>query len=69
MNILRRLILIALGTTAVAHAAPGGVQTPDLWVKSDDAGDIASSWHDRSGNGRNLGARGFLFLSFCHPSS
>ena len=71
MNILRRLILIALGTTAVAavaHAAPGGVQTPDLWVKSDDAGDIASSWHDRSGNGRNLGARGSWALSAADAS-
>jgi len=45
-----------------AHA-PGGVAGPDLWVKSDDAGDISTAWKDQSLNEDNIPAVGTWTLS------
>jgi hypothetical protein len=43
--------------------APGGVAGPDFWVKSDDAGNIATAWKDQSINEDNLPAVGTWALS------
>jgi len=43
--------------------APGGVLGPDFWVKSDDAGTIATAWKDQSANADNIPNVGGITLS------
>ncbi|WAC40917.1 beta strand repeat-containing protein [Pedobacter sp. SL55] len=43
--------------------APGGVAGPDFWVKSDDAGTIATAWKDHSANENNIPNVGAVVLS------
>ncbi|MCQ9634233.1 hypothetical protein MP477_04610 [Chryseobacterium sp. WG23] len=43
--------------------APGGVMGPDFWVKSDDAGAIATAWKDQSANADNIPNVGGVTLS------
>lgn len=54
MNISKTLsyvvIVLSAFTVSTSIAAPGGVSTPGLWLKSDDAGDISIAWKDSSGN-------------------
>ncbi len=46
------------------HAqAPGGVAAPDFWVKSDDAGTIATAWKDHSANADDIPNVGGITLS------
>lgn len=42
---------------------PGGVSAPDFWVKSDDAGTIATAWKDHSLNADNIPNVGTMTLS------
>lgn len=42
---------------------PGGVTGTDFWVKSDDAGNIATAWKDHSANADNIPAVGAWALS------
>ncbi len=44
-------------------ATPGGVSAPDFWVKSDDAGTIATAWKDHSLNADNIPNVGTITLS------
>ncbi|MCI3938811.1 LamG domain-containing protein [Chryseobacterium aahli] len=41
----------------------GGVAGADFWVKSDDAGDIATAWKDHSANANNIPNVGGITLS------
>lgn len=43
--------------------APGGVSAPDFWVKSDDAGTIATAWKDHSANADHIPNVGGMTLS------
>jgi hypothetical protein len=43
--------------------APGGVIGSDLWIKSNDAGDIATAWKDNSINADNIPNVGGVTLS------
>ncbi|MPS63459.1 hypothetical protein [Chryseobacterium sp.] len=43
--------------------APGGVVGPDFWVRSDDAGTIATAWKDNSPNADNIPNVGGITLS------
>ncbi|RYD98941.1 MAG: hypothetical protein EOP54_05885 [Sphingobacteriales bacterium] len=43
--------------------APGGVAAPGFWVKSDDAGNIATAWKDQSLNADNIPNIGAITLS------
>src|SRR5690606_32558075 len=43
--------------------APGGVAGPDFWVKSDDAGTIATAWQDHSTNADDIPNVGGVTLS------
>src|SRR5690606_26518398 len=43
--------------------APGGVAGPDFWVKSDDAGTIATAWKDHSTNADDIPNVGGVTLS------
>ena len=56
-NVFKLLPLaMAISLTAEA-AAPGGVSTPSVWVRSDSTGaDINHEWPDMSGNGNHLEA-------------
>lgn len=47
----------------VANAAPGGVVGSEFWVKSDDAGTIATAWKDHSANVDNIPNVGGITLS------
>ncbi|WLD23723.1 hypothetical protein NU10_13600 [Flavobacterium dauae] len=50
-------------TLAGYATAPGGVVGPDFWVKSDDAGAIATAWKDHSANADDIPAVGTWSLS------
>lgn len=50
-------------TIAGYATGPGGVVDPDFWVKSDDAGDIATAWKDHSSNADDIPATGTWSLS------
>lgn len=50
-------------TVNVVTAAPGGVSGADFWVKSDDAGTIATAWKDNSANADNIPNVGGIALS------
>lgn len=50
-------------TLAGFASAPGGVVGPDFWVKSDDAGTIATGWKDHSANADDIPAVGTWTLS------
>ena len=59
-------IILANGqyfTFAGFEQAPGGVAGPDFWVKSDDAGAIATAWKDHSSNADNIPNVGGITLS------
>lgn len=44
-------VLVSISFVAFSSlAAPGGVSSPGLWLKSDDAGDISTAWKDHSDN-------------------
>lgn len=43
--------------------APGGVAGSDFWIRSDDAGDIATAWKDNSINANDIPAVGTWALS------
>lgn len=43
--------------------APGGVVGTDFWIRSDDAGDIATAWKDNSINANDIPAVGTWSLS------
>lgn len=43
--------------------APGGVSGTDFWIRSDDAGDIATAWKDNSINANDIPAVGTWTLS------
>ncbi|MGE8556626.1 MAG: beta strand repeat-containing protein [Chryseobacterium jejuense] len=43
--------------------APGGVSGTDFWIRSDDAGDIATAWKDNSINANDIPAVGTWALS------
>ncbi|WP_123947092.1 beta strand repeat-containing protein [Chryseobacterium sp. CBo1] len=48
---------------SVFGQSPGGVAAPDFWVKSDDAGNIATAWKDHSANANDIPAVGGWALS------
>ncbi|MDQ0065759.1 hypothetical protein [Chryseobacterium lathyri] len=50
-------------TVNVINAAAGGVSGADFWVKSDDAGTIATAWKDHSINANDIPAVGTWTLS------
>jgi len=50
-------------TVSVINAAAGGVSGADFWVKSDDAGTIATAWKDHSINANDIPAVGTWTLS------
>lgn len=50
-------------TFAGFELAPGGVTGTDFWVKSDDAGNIATAWKDHSANADDIPAVGTWTLS------
>lgn len=50
-------------TVTVAAPGPGGVSGADFWVKSDDAGTIATAWKDNSANADNIPNVGGVTLS------
>ncbi|MGG1923674.1 hypothetical protein AB1278_17810 [Chryseobacterium sp. NRRL B-14798] len=50
-------------TINVINAAAGGVSGADFWVKSDDAGTIATAWKDHSINANDIPAVGTWTLS------
>ena len=50
-------------TLAGYATAPGGVVGVDFWVKSDDAGAIATAWKDHSYNADDIPAVGTMVLS------
>ena len=50
-------------TVTVTAPAPGGVQGADFWVKSDDAGTIATAWKDHSANADHIPNVGGVILS------
>jgi alpha-tubulin suppressor-like RCC1 family protein len=47
----------------VINATAGGVSGADFWVKSDDAGTIATAWKDQSANADNIPNIGGIILS------
>ena len=67
MKTLYKLILssfLACISISKLHGqAPGGVVGPDFWIKSDDAGIIATAWKDHSANADNIPAVGTWTLS------
>ncbi|MEI3789381.1 MULTISPECIES: hypothetical protein [unclassified Chryseobacterium] len=50
-------------TVNVINASAGGVSGADFWVKSDDAGTIATAWKDQSVNADNIPNVGGVTLS------
>jgi len=50
-------------TVNVINATAGGVSGADFWVKSDDAGAIATAWKDNSINANNIPNVGGMTLS------
>ncbi|RYD96697.1 MAG: hypothetical protein EOP54_13085, partial [Sphingobacteriales bacterium] len=50
-------------TFAGLAPAPGGVVGPDFWVRSDDAGTIATAWKDQSLNADNIPNEGGMTLA------
>ncbi|WP_051882079.1 hypothetical protein [Chryseobacterium soli] len=50
-------------TVSVTAPGPGGVSGADFWVKSDDAGTIATAWKDNSVNADNIPNVGGVILS------
>ncbi|MBP2619684.1 hypothetical protein [Chryseobacterium jejuense] len=50
-------------TVTVVAPGPGGVQGANFWVKSDDAGMIATAWKDHSVNADNIPNVGGVTLS------
>ena len=50
-------------TVNVINATAGGVSGADFWVKSDDAGTIATAWKDHSANANNIPNIGGMTLS------
>ena len=50
-------------TVNVINAIAGGVSGADFWVKSDDAGTIATAWKDQSANADNIPNIGGVTLS------
>jgi len=50
-------------TVNVINATAGGVSGADFWVKSDDAGTIATAWKDHSANADNIPNIGGITLS------
>ncbi|MCQ9638100.1 hypothetical protein MP478_01765 [Chryseobacterium sp. WG14] len=50
-------------TVNVINAVAGGVSGADFWVKSDDAGVIATAWKDQSANADNIPNVGGITLS------
>ncbi|TDQ82646.1 RCC1 domain-containing protein [Sphingobacterium yanglingense] len=55
--------LACISVSKLHAQAPGGVSAPDFWVKSDDAGTIATAWKDHSANANNIPAVGIWTLS------
>lgn len=58
---LTLLCLIAPAKSQVV--GPGGVSAPDLWLESDDAGNIAAAWQDNSTNNNPVEAVGSWSIS------
>ncbi|WP_261511869.1 hypothetical protein [Chryseobacterium paludis] len=50
-------------TVTITAPGPGGVQGIEFWVKSDDAGSIATAWKDHSLNADNIPNVGGVTLS------
>lgn len=50
-------------TVNVINAAAGGVSGADFWIKSDDAGAIATAWKDNSANADHIPNVGGMILS------
>lgn len=50
-------------TVNVVNATAGGVSGADFWIKSDDAGTIATAWKDQSANANNIPNVGGITLS------
>lgn len=55
--------LACISISQLHGQTPGGVAAPDFWIKSDDAGAIATAWKDHSANANNIPAVGTWALS------
>ena len=63
---MKKILLTLCTILPVLYAfgqSPGGVAAPDFWVKSDDAGSIATAWKDHSTNAKDIPAVGTWTLS------